>query len=296
MRQVTLSDHAGDKGQAAANKRQTDFLIAKEQYVMAMNARQDKANVLREQSQTVFRGGKYFSWLISLFPRIKHAMSSKPHKPTIAEASREEVVWNAGSDGERRVADALRNELSDEWVLVSGYRNSGGEIDGLLIGPLGILAIEIKFVNGVVYCNGDKWWRDKYDRYGNLVETSIAIADKRGRGPSAQVNTAADRLQSFLSKRSSLQRVSRAVILSHDSSEIGQISNPTVDLIATLTQLNANVITAALPGNLGGNNTNDIVQLIRKDHEYHKKPHDTRQYNHGKTRYANGKAGEVPVG
>lgn len=277
MKQVTLSDHTADQSRSAANKRQTDFNSANEQYFKALDIHKQTGNSLREKSQVAFREGKYFSWLLSLFPRLFHTMSAGPRKPTMAGASREEIVWNAGNDGERRVADMLKLEFNDDWTLISGYKNSGGEIDNLLVGPLGILAIEIKFVNGRVFCNGDRWWRDKYDRYGNLVETQVQIADKRGRGPSTQVNVSADRLQSFLAKRSSVQRVSRAVILSHDSSEIGQINNQTVDVIATLRQLSARLIMSALPGSLNGAKPDEVVKLIQKDHEYHERPREARQ-------------------
>jgi hypothetical protein len=136
--------------------------------------------------------------------------------------------------------------------------------------------MEVKFVNGKVFCDGDKWWRDKYDNYGNLVETAVPIADKRGRGPSAQVNAAADRLQSFLSKRSSVQRVARAVVFSHDASDIGRICNQTVDIVATLGQLSLKAIAEALPSELAGIRPDQIVSLISKDHEFHMRPREAR--------------------
>jgi len=272
MRHITFSDHTADQIKVAADKRKADFDVAQERFSMAMAARKKKADSLRERPRTEFLAGHYFAWLISFIPRIWHALSSKPQKPVMAAPSREEVVWSAGSEGEQRVTEALSAFLSDDWVLISGYQNQGGEIDKLLIGPLGVMAIEVKFVNGRVFCDGDKWWRDKYDRYGNLVETGVPIADKRGRGPSAQVNAAADRLQSFLSKRSSIQRVARAVVISHDSSEIGRINNQTVDLVATLGQLSMRTIASSMSGGLAGLAPHHVVELIRKDHEFNERP------------------------
>jgi hypothetical protein len=83
-------------------------------------------------------------------------------------AGREEIVWASGNQGERRVSEFLSSQLSGDWVLISGYKNSKGEIDQILLGPRGIFAIEIKFLNGVIHCDGDLWQRDKYDKYGNL--------------------------------------------------------------------------------------------------------------------------------
>lgn len=272
MREITLSDHTAVQSKIASDKRKADFDVAQERFSMAMAAHKKKADRLREKSRTEFLAGHYFAWLISLFPRIGHTLFSKPQKPLMAAPSLEEIVWSAGGEGEKRVTEKISAFLSDDWVLISGYRNQGGEIDKLLIGPLGIMAIEIKFVNGRVFCDGDKWWRDKYDRYGNLVETDVPIADKRGRGPSAQVNSAADRLQSFLSKRSSIQSVARAVVLSHDSSEIGRIHNQTVDFVATLGQLSLRTIASSMSGGLAGVAPERVVQLICKDHEFHQRP------------------------
>ena len=188
-----------------------------------MEKRQAKTDALRESSRRAFAERRWFAGAFGLLSRLGHALTSKPPTPTLERPDRDETVWNAGSEGERRVAETFGATLSDEWVLVSGYRNSGGEIDQLLVGPPGVLAVEIKFINGRVFCDGDDWWRDKYDRYGNLVERSVPIGDRGGRSPSAQVNAAAGRLQSFLNKRASLQRVHRAVILSHDASELGEV-------------------------------------------------------------------------
>lgn len=272
MREIILSDHTADQSKSAADTRQANFDVAQERFSIAMAAHKKKADSLREKSRTEFLAGHYFAWLMSFLPRIGQRWSAKPQKPVMAAPTREEAVWSAGGEGEQRVTEALSAFLSDDWVLISGYRNQGGEIDKLLIGPLGVLAIEIKFVNGRVFCDGDKWWRDKYDRYGNLVETGVPIADKRGRGPSAQVNAAADRLQSFLAKRSSMQSVARAVVLSHNSSEIGRIKNQTVDLIATLGQLSMSTIAFSLKGGLAGVAPLHVVELIRKDHEFNERP------------------------
>ncbi len=59
-------------------------------------------------------------------------------------------------------------------------------------GPEGIAAIEIKHLNGVIHCRRDRWRRDKYDNYGNMVERGVAIQDRGGRSPSRQVNEVAD--------------------------------------------------------------------------------------------------------
>ena len=155
---------------------------------------------------------------------------------------------------------------------MNGYHNPGGEIDKILVGPLGVLAMEIKFVNGAVSCDGDRWWRDKYDKFGNLVESAVPIADRRGRGPSAQVNNATDRLQKFLASRCSIRRIARAVILSNDSVRIGSLANLTVDAVTNLSGLDVGKVMSAQ--HLSGQTVSidQIAQLICQDHAFHAKP------------------------
>lgn len=269
MIEVTLSDYTAEQSRIAASKREAEYRTARANYERAIAERASKRAALKAASQENWRARRYGAWLVSLLPRILHAMSKAPPAPRMAEATRDEIVWNAGAEGEQRVADVLRNLLDDEWVLVSGYKNRGGEIDKLLLGPSGALAIEIKFVNGCVSCYGDRWWRDKYDKYGNLVEVNLPITDRRGRSPSAQVNDATDQLQSFLRKRGITLRIARAVILCHPASSIGEIRAPTVDLIATLEELTAARLLTTVSGGLGGSDVRAVLALLKKDHQFH---------------------------
>ena len=77
-------------------------------------------------------------------------------------------------EGERLAAVAFGRVLGDDWALLRGYRNTRGEVDQILIGPAGFLAVEVKHRNATVHVNGDHWTFDKYDRYGNHVETGIS--------------------------------------------------------------------------------------------------------------------------
>lgn len=275
MRNITLSDHAADQAEAAASARAANYEAEKAKYAHEVDQHNTKSAELRQKSQAAFRERRWLAWLVSFLPRMGHAMKSAPPPPTMAAAGRDEIVWNAGNDGEKRVADILSTRFSDDWTMISGYRNQGGEIDKLLVGPEGIIAIEIKFINGRIFCNGDRWWRDKYDRYGNLVESNLTIADKKGRGPSMQVNASTDRLQAFLNQRMPAPRIARAVIFSHDSSEIGGIDNPTVDLIAKAESLSPDTVRKCLPHT--PIDPAQAIEWIRKDHAFHARP---RAKNH----------------
>ena len=125
-----------------------------------------------------------------------------PRRPQRAPGGDAESIWRAGKEGEDRVAAALGGVLVDDWTMFRGYRNPGGEIDQVLVGPSGVVAIEVKYVNGKAHIEGDRWTLDRYDNYGNLVERGVPMTDGGGRSPSAQLNAAASRLEWFLSQQS----------------------------------------------------------------------------------------------
>ncbi len=270
MQILTLSDHAGDQARKASEQREADFRRACSRHNTLMNARANETVRLATQRHTAWDERRYLTWLLLWIPCVMHALSASPPRPRLEEASRDEIVWNKGSEGEQRVVLHLSRLFDDRWTLIGGYRNTKGELDQLLIGPNGLVAIEVKFVNGRVSCHGDHWWRDKYDRYGNLVERALPIVDKRGRGPSEQVNAVADLLQRQVGKRVQLPRVTRVVVLSHDNSELGDIRNPTVDLITTLNTLTARSFPCA--NLLTSDLVQRIVDSIRREHQLFETP------------------------
>ena len=71
-------------------------------------------------------------------------------------------------------------------------------------------ALETKHLNGTVYVRGDTWEIDKYDNYGNRVESGRPIEDRRGRSPSEQLNGSVRPLDRFLARRGLLKRIGRA--------------------------------------------------------------------------------------
>lgn len=271
VRTLTLSDHTADKASAAAAKREAEFVAATNAYHMALKIRQARLNSHRKAISEAWRNRDLSSMLASFVRLGLTYLSRKPRAPVMREPDEEEIVWASGKEGEQKVA-AYLSMLPDDWILVSGYRNAKGEIDQLLVGPRGIFAIEVKFINGVVHCNGDRWWIDKYDRYGNLVEPNKPLADKRGRGPSKQLNDAADLLQAFLAKRVNVSRVHRVVILSHDSSRLGDLRNITVDVVATLDGLDLDWLFSRSSTTFDAQTVERIVQAIKKDHAFHNKP------------------------
>ena len=126
--------------------------------------------------------------------------------------------------GEQSAETALGRVFGDDWVMLRGYRNHAGEIDQLLLGPRGLIAIEVKNLNATVHCDGDHWRADKYDKYGHLVE-QYPVADRGGRSPARQINETADALEQFLHSRGHPLPIQRVVLLTHPRSRIGNCRN-----------------------------------------------------------------------
>ena len=172
----------------------------------------------------------------------------------------------AGIEGEQLVASGLGRVLNDEWTLIRGYRNKRGEIDHLLLGPRGLIAIEGKHRNALVHCTGDHWWFTKFDKYGNAVERG-EMTDSRGRSPSQQVNEPASQLESFLRTRGHPVAIERMVLLTHPRSRLGNCVRATVHIATTTSEVIGMLddSTTALPKP----EREQVERLIIRDHRFH---------------------------
>jgi len=189
MKILTLSDHTADKASAAAAARETEFVAATSAYRNALASREVHLKSLRNAAGVAWSNREILSTLSAVIRLGFAYLSGKPRPPVRRAADRDEIVWASGNEGEQKVASFLSRQLPDDWILVSGYRNAKGEIDQVLLGPRGVFAIEIKFINGVVHCDGDRWWSDKYDRYGNLVEPNKPLLTSAGAAPANNSTT-----------------------------------------------------------------------------------------------------------
>jgi hypothetical protein len=172
----------------------------------------------------------------------------------------------AGVRGEDALAWQLSG-LSDELVMLRGYRNRRGETDHVLVGPLGVWAIEVKLRRVRLHVSGDRWWYEKLDRYGNTVETGWAT-DASGRSWARQVSDVADDLAAWLRRNHHDVPVHTAVMLMHEQAQLGACDNVPIDLVATSPELLVREIRRrSLP--LTADDCTSIVALIRRDHQFH---------------------------
>ncbi|MDR2905352.1 MAG: NERD domain-containing protein [Helicobacteraceae bacterium] len=200
--------------------------------------------------------------------------------------SDDEKAFIAGSEGEKKVDDLFMS-CPDNFIFIAGYKNFKGEIDRILVCPHGVLAIEIKNLNGRITVIGDSWSIEKYDNYGNLVESARPIQDKGGRSPSEQVNRSADVLHGAEFKRRfpKVEKVARMALCVHPKSKLIKIRGATVDIIADYDSLKDdgwNKIAQVMPNRLQEKRLTDeeigqIAAFIERDHNYHERKRENRR-------------------
>lgn len=160
--------------------------------------------------------------------RVEDQRSVAPRDVEAVRAARHAGAENAARD--------LDEDLGDEWVLLSGYQNSGGVIGQLLLGPRGLVAMTCLYLHATVHCHGDEWHADRFDKQHQFIG-QIYLDDRSGRSPSTQLNEAADVLEDRL-RSSGLQiSVLRVVLLNHPRSRRGNCHAPTVDIFASTIDL-----------------------------------------------------------
>lgn len=172
----------------------------------------------------------------------------------------------AGISAEDQMTAALRS-LPDDRRLFRGYANRRGEVDHLLVGPGGVWAIEVKRRRVRVHIDGDNWWFEKFDRYGNLVDQGT-LSDRTGRSWGRQVTEIARELERFLASRRHPVTVRTAVVLMHDGGELGSHRNLQVDLVSVgsdhlLERLHNE------PRMLDRSTRGAVANYVRRDHAFH---------------------------
>ncbi len=277
MKIVVLSDFTTTQLQAAEEHRQAMYAAQVAQHAADVERIQATNLGLSNAPASAWRAGRYGTAVVLFLRCLLSSPLRAPSAPAAPAWTREMKILATGQSGERAVQSALANLLDDDWTAISGYKNPRGEVDLILVGPPGILALEVKAMNGQVSCNGDFWWRDRYDRYQNLVETRLPITDRKGRSPSRQLNEPIDMLQTQLARRSIWVPVLRGVVLAHPLSRIGRLVNPTVHFIGLTSDLRRHVFADLMARESEGHLfVRRVVDVISADHEFHARRYQER--------------------
>jgi hypothetical protein len=268
MRVVELSNHPRAMLQQERKRRAAETARDRARHEAALDQHRQRVAQARRARDQARSQHRWLAWLRGAFAvaREKRRAPSPPRSLTLP--SEQEEIITAGMQGEELVATGLGRSLRDDWTLFRGYRNRGGEIDHLLLGPRGLFAIEVKYRNATVSCDGDRWWFIRYDNYGNPVARG-ELTDQRGRSPSEQVNQPASRLEDFLRSRGHRIQIQRIVALTHPHSRLGNCVRPTV-LIATSTAQVISLLKGSAP-RIAADERHQLEELIVRDHRFHAK-------------------------
>jgi Nuclease-related domain len=271
VRIVELSNHPESIRSAAEAARHARAASRQVQREAALR----QVDELRGQRRQARGNGQWWRWLRLLFAvsRAKRGVPSRSIRESVLSDAEQKA--RSGMAGEKRVSDRLAAALGDEWVLFHGYQNGRGEIDHVLVGPRGVVAIEVKNVNATVDIDGDVWAAKKFDRYGNRVPAR-ELTDRSGRSPSVQVNEGADALQEFLRKRGQQIHVRRVVLLTHDKSRIARQRNLTVDAVGTSAEKVLDLLNS-MPPTIRAAQRATVETHIKKDHAFHENRRSARR-------------------
>jgi hypothetical protein len=267
MRFVPLSDHPGDMLAEARRVREAAGGIVGERYRQELAAYQERIARARERRDKARADRDLLArlrWgLIAWWRRL----ARPPRPPAALAPSHGEEAIKGGIKGEQEVADVLRAALSDAWALVKGYRNRRGEIDYLLLGPGGLFAIEVKYVNGTFAITRERWRYVRYDRYGNQVGEGL-LQDARRRPPNVQLAEPLSMLEQFLASRGQSARMRPVVLLNHPKARISHCAADVGVEVLTATAALRDLVLAA-GEQVSTRKLAEIERLIVRDHHFH---------------------------
>ena len=239
-----------------AGERYRQRLAAHQERVGQARARRDQARADGDLLARL-RWGLIAWWRTARAPRPSAAL---------APSHGEEAI-KGGIKGEREVADVLRGALGDAWVLVKGYRNRRGEIDYLLLGPGGLFAIEVKYVNGTFAVTRERWRYVRYDNYGNQVGEGL-LQDARRRPPNVQLAEPLAMLEQFLASRGHSARLRPVVLLNHPKARVSDCAADVGVEVLTATAALRDLALAA-DEQISARRLADIERLVVRDHHFH---------------------------
>lgn len=274
---IALSDHTGNKLREARAARAACDAERLHVWEEALRDYEAARWVRRAAARRTWRDRRVGAWILASLRLEGHTLFTRPPvRPLPMALGDQEQVWAAGHEGEGKVQAQLMAQLDPEWIALAGYRNGKGEADLLVVGPPGVLGIEVKHVAGVVHVDGESWTRDRYDRYGNCVGRNEPIRDRGGRSPAGQVNEVLKDLATFLAKRQTPAPILRAVVLTHPHARLGTVKGLGVNFVGTVSQLDIRgLFTSCAAPMTSPLDVQRVVALITKDHALHARRRDS---------------------
>ena len=267
MRFVPLSDHPGDMLAEARRARESAGGIAAERYRQELASREARIAEARQRRDKARAERDLLSRLRWGLVAWWRRLARPPRPPAALAPSHGEEAIKGGIKGEQEVADVLSGALGDAWVLIKGYRNRRGEIDYLLLGPGGMFAVEVKYVNGTFAITRERWRYVRYDNYGNQVGEGL-LQDARRRPPNVQLAEPLAMLEQFLATRGQSVRMRPVVLLNHPKARV-TLSAPDVGVEVLTSTAQLRDLVRAAEGQLEARKLAEVERLIIRDHHFH---------------------------
>jgi hypothetical protein len=164
--------------------------------------------------------------------------------------------------GARRVAARLGAILDDNWTLICGHCNGAGRLEHILVGPRGVMALASTALHGRIHCDGERWRRDKFDLYNNLVERDAPVV----MDPGGALYAASARLQQVLTGHTSIRQVALGLVFTHHAATLGTIRHRQLGLVTLLSDLKSATLLQALSGHPDHRTIDGVVDVIRHEH------------------------------
>ena len=195
MHYVKLSDHLTNQRHAVKTQKEQRFVEQLDQYAQETNELNTQFSELDHMASEALAERKYFRWAMTQCRLMQHFFQAPPQAPAPLTVARDEQKWAASTLGVHRIQEHLFLQLDDRYELFNGYRNADGHIDLLLLGPCGLVAMEVQYVSGHIHCDGDSWSHTSSSRNMDGIQTEVPLVDQYGRSPSERVNAPSFRLQ-----------------------------------------------------------------------------------------------------
>ena len=231
MQHVLLSDHHEEHLRRLRGEREQRYQQARIAYQQELKSYDEAVTELAETARTAFRHLRLFQGAGAWWRHRSLLKRGDPQAPLLEGPTVEEQRRQADADaGQRLGADLLAALPGAAWTLLKGYQNHKGDIDYLVIGPVGVLALACQHLSGTIICTKDRWMRQKYDPKGAPV-TQVPIVDRTGRTPTQQLNESVTVLIEGLSRKGVNCEISRAVVLTHPDVRLSTVEASTIQIL-----------------------------------------------------------------
>jgi hypothetical protein len=192
---------------------------------------------------------KPYWWIMMLL-----AASIIPPLMNIAQSLQEDLeFFKYGKEGENKVLQILEESLDDNFTYITNYvipNTRIGDIDGLLIGPKGIVILEIKNYAGIFRISGE-------DMYRKLKGDVYRLYKKN---PFEQIMKQKEYLDKFLYEKGIDVKITPIVVLVYG--KINAITGPTKVLITEANQLPNYIFELPLIPEWNPELPNKIIQVL----------------------------------